>query len=213
MSSPNAEAASRRAEAIASASAEGSRTTRIPRPPPPADAFTSSGKPMACAAGTPSPTSRGTSAAISTGTPASRGDAPGPQLGAHGRDRFRRGAHEHQPALPAQRGEAVVLGEEPVAGVHGLGPRPQRRLHDRFHAQVGLGRRRRLRSPRLRPPRARTAPPGRARRRRPRCRSPSPGTRGTPAARSPPGSPPAACVMRFMATSKDSPRRHGDTEE
>ena len=65
MSSPNAAAASRRAPATASSRSAGPRTTRIPRPPPPADALTSSGKPTSDVADT-------SSLHGSVGTPASR---------------------------------------------------------------------------------------------------------------------------------------------
>ncbi len=50
MSSPNAESASRRADSTASSRAAWSRTTRIPLPPPPADALINTGKPTRAAA-------------------------------------------------------------------------------------------------------------------------------------------------------------------
>ena len=68
MPSPNAAAASRRAAPIAPASCEGSLTSRMPRPPPPNAALTSSGKPT-CAAASCSP-SESTVTPGSTGTPA-----------------------------------------------------------------------------------------------------------------------------------------------
>ncbi len=49
VSSPKAESASAPAAASSPSRAAGSVTTRIPRPPPPADAFTSSGKSAAVA--------------------------------------------------------------------------------------------------------------------------------------------------------------------
>jgi hypothetical protein len=61
VSSPNAACASRFAASIAPFNASGERTIRIPFPPPPADAFTSSGNPTSAA-----------SPSGSTGTPASR---------------------------------------------------------------------------------------------------------------------------------------------
>ena len=71
MSSPNADAASRRADATAFAISAGSRTMRIPRPPPPADAFTSTGHPMPAAApASPSSDEGGSAIPGSTGTPA-----------------------------------------------------------------------------------------------------------------------------------------------
>ncbi len=63
--SPKADAASRRADSTSRASSPASRTTRIPRPPPPADAFTSSGNSAGTEAG-PDRSYEG-----STGTPAS----------------------------------------------------------------------------------------------------------------------------------------------
>ena len=49
-SSPNAALASRLALTIAAESSPAELTTRMPRPPPPADAFTSTGKPILSAA-------------------------------------------------------------------------------------------------------------------------------------------------------------------
>ncbi len=70
MPSPNADAASRRAPSTASRSSAAERTIRIPRPPPPKAALTSSGKPIAVGldveVGRPSVTV----APGSTGTPA-----------------------------------------------------------------------------------------------------------------------------------------------
>jgi hypothetical protein len=67
--SPNADAASRRAPATASASRSAERTTRMPRPPPPKAALTSSGNPMVAATAARSDPSV-TVAPGSTGTPA-----------------------------------------------------------------------------------------------------------------------------------------------
>ena len=44
-------------------------------------------------------------------------------LAAHQRDRFRRRADEGQAGVAARGGEVFVLGEEPVAGMHGVGAR------------------------------------------------------------------------------------------
>ena len=49
-SSPNAALASRLALTIAGPSSAAERTMRMPRPPPPAEAFTSIGKPILSAA-------------------------------------------------------------------------------------------------------------------------------------------------------------------
>lgn len=71
VSSPKEARASRRAAAISSVSAEASRTSRIPLPPPPADGFSSTGIPISRAASansasvSPLPEDPGT-----TGTPA-----------------------------------------------------------------------------------------------------------------------------------------------
>ena len=69
MPSPNADAASRSADATASASSSGACTTRMPRPPPPNAALTSTGYPtVSPAAITSSPAV--TVAPGRTGTPA-----------------------------------------------------------------------------------------------------------------------------------------------
>ncbi len=69
MSSAKAAFASRRALATASSRPPASRTMRIPRPPPPADALTSTGKPSADAAFARA-AAPFTSTPGSTGTPA-----------------------------------------------------------------------------------------------------------------------------------------------
>ena len=68
--SPNADSASRAAASIDSRSAERSSTRRIPRPPPPATAFTNTGKSMFSAAASSSSTSAEGSDEFSTGRPA-----------------------------------------------------------------------------------------------------------------------------------------------
>jgi hypothetical protein len=64
----------------------------------------------------------------------------GLQLGAHRGDRVRGRAHERQPRLGAGAGEAGVLGQEAVAGVHGVGPGRPGRRDQQVGAEVGVGR-------------------------------------------------------------------------
>ncbi len=65
------------------------------------------------------------------------------RLAAHGADGRHRRADENQAVLRAGLGEFLVLGEEAVAGMDGLGAGGQRRGDDLVHHQIGLARRRR----------------------------------------------------------------------
>ena len=65
-----------------------------------------------------------------------------PRLGAHRVDRARRRADEDDPGLLAGAGERRVLGEEAVAGVHGLGAGLLDDLEDPLDVEVALGGRR-----------------------------------------------------------------------
>ncbi len=139
VSSPNADAATRRAEMSASGSSAASRTTTMPLPPPPADGFTSSGNPMPAAASMSSasvaPTTPGT-----VGTPrastcsferilspiTSSASTPGPM--------------NTMPRVGARRRELGVLGEEPVSGVDGVGPGLLRGRDHSGDAEVALAR-------------------------------------------------------------------------
>ena len=69
VSSPNEAAASRPAASMASSSSDGSATTRIPLPPPPAEALTSTGNPSDMAA-LPTAVRPASSTEGSVGTPA-----------------------------------------------------------------------------------------------------------------------------------------------
>ena len=135
--------ASRRPLATASASSSGRATSRMPRPPPPNAALTSTGKPIRRGRG-----DRGRSPRGRRSTPGQHRHAGrrhqrlGLELRAHGLDRLGRRPDEGEPGVGAAAGEGGVLGEEPVAGVHGVGagaPRPRRR--SQVAAQVGVGRR------------------------------------------------------------------------
>ena len=142
--SPKAESASRPAAAIASGSAVASRTTRMPRPPPPADAFTSSGRPSSSArvANTSGGASASTARLGSCGTPAACHPALRLELRAHRRDRLGRRPDEQEPRVAAGPGEGRVLREEAVARVHGVRAGAPRGAGDRVDAQVRLGGRR-----------------------------------------------------------------------
>ena len=61
-------------------------------------------------------------------------------LAAHERDGFGRRPDERQPRVAARAREAGVLCQEPVAGVHRVGPGPPRGVHDRVDPQVAQGR-------------------------------------------------------------------------
>jgi len=94
----------------------------MPRPPPPAAAFTSTGKPISRAA---------ESASASEATPPrrSRHDGNAEALGralcfdlvAHQPDMFGLGANEMHTVLDEDFGKARILGEEAVARMHGVG--------------------------------------------------------------------------------------------
>jgi hypothetical protein len=100
---------------------EASRTSRMPRPPPPATALTSSGRPSACASAT-----RRIVALVLAQVAGCAGHAGGEhaalggRLVAHGTDGLRRRADEHQAGGRAGLGELGALGQEPVARVHGV---------------------------------------------------------------------------------------------
>ncbi len=67
-------------------------------------------------------------------------DRLGTGLVAHGHDGFGRGTDEHQASLPAGGGEILVLGEEAIAGMHGIGTAGLGRGDDRRNIQIGLRR-------------------------------------------------------------------------
>ena len=75
VASPKADSASRIAASIDSRSSPAWSTRRIPRPPPPATAFTNTGKPTCSAAATSSSTSVEGGDESSTATPAARAAA------------------------------------------------------------------------------------------------------------------------------------------
>ena len=115
------------------------RTMRMPRPPPPADAFRITGKPM----------SRATRTALSSssttpGEPGTTGHARllhgllGPALVPHQADGLGPGPDELDVAGLADLGQVARLGEEPVAGVDGVGARDLGRADDGGDVEVRL---------------------------------------------------------------------------
>ena len=70
-------------------------------------------------------------------------------LAAHQGDGFRRRADEHQSGITARRREVFVLGQEPVARMHGIRARLLRRVDGRIDAQITLARRTRAHRPRF----------------------------------------------------------------
>ena len=116
----------------ASASPSGPSTTRMPRPPPPAEAFTSTGHPRAA-------TASGDRAVECVRPPVGDLDGGehghargghgglGRELRAHGLDHLGRRSDEDEPGRHTGPGEPGVLGQEPVAGMDGVGAAAPRR--------------------------------------------------------------------------------------
>ncbi len=106
----------------------------MPRPPPPADALTSTGRSAAL-------TAPGSSSS-STGTPAAAISflasilLPMAAIASGG------GPIQVSPASTTACANAGVLGQEPVTGVHRVGAGPARRRDEQVGAQVGVCRRR-----------------------------------------------------------------------
>ena len=144
MSSPNADAASRRAVTSAAASSGASCTTRMPLPPPPADGLTNTGYPTSSAPAIRSASVRpGPRNAGHHRHPERRHRSLGGDLVAHRLDRRDRRTDEHDACRLQRRGELCVLRKEPVAGVHRLGAGASRGLDDRLDVEVAQPRRRR----------------------------------------------------------------------
>ena len=119
---------------------------RMPRPPPPAAALMSSGKPIS----RQQPRSRrprrlssigsGSNMPGTMGTPAAVAEARASSLSPSDGQRPGRGPHEGQSGGLDGRAEGGLLGEEAIARMDGLGAGRQRGLHDSVAAQVRLGR-------------------------------------------------------------------------
>ena len=197
MASPNAPAglAARAGDGLGRARPR-SVTSRMPLPPPPAEALTSSGKPTLGGRGSPA-------VRVVAGRRARRAARARPPRGASSlastlrpiaRDRVRRRPDEHEPGVGARRGEVGVLGEEAVARVDRVGARATAR---RRGSSRRPGRTRPAWTRPARRPRSasrdvrRVARPGRSTRRR--CGCPSPAPCGSPGARSRRGWRRAAC--------------------
>ena len=130
--SPNADSASARACSTSPAQrGRGVRTTRIPRPPPPALAFTSSGRSASVA--------RSGSMLSSTGTPASATICLASTFEPIRSIASGCGPTQVSPTADHGAREVGVLGEEPVARVHRVGAGPLGRLDEQVGAQVGVG--------------------------------------------------------------------------
>ena len=138
--SPNADVASRSADATASSSSASERATRMPRPPPPNAALTSTGQPTSSAAAARS-TSSSTVTPGRTGTPASAISALAAGLDPMASMAAAGGPTKISPAARAGPGEGRVLGQEAVAGVDGVGARRQGGGDDQIDVQVGVARR------------------------------------------------------------------------
>ena len=150
MSSPNAPFASRRAPSSARANSAAFATTRMPRPPPPAEALIMTGKADPLGLGEQT-------RIVLIGAVIARHDRHAMRLHqrlrrrlrSHRADRLRRRADEHDPGGGAGLGELGVFRQEPVAGMHRLRAAVARRGDDRLDVQVALARRRRADQPRL----------------------------------------------------------------
>ena len=124
----------------ASASCSGSRTTVMPRPPPPATALISTGKPIAVgelerlglAADRPVAAGHGRDAQL-------LGGGLGDDLVAHQPDVLGRGADEGEAVLLDHLGEVGVLGQEAVARMDRVGAGDLGRGQDRHRVQVAVG--------------------------------------------------------------------------
>ena len=175
--SPNADAASASAAAISPGRSASERTIRMPRPPPPADAFTSSGRSA----------SVGSAGRLEDRHAGRPHQLLGADLRAHRVDRLRRRADPGQSRRLDGPGEVGVLGQEPVAGVDRVGAGRLRGGQHGVDVEVGLGRACCRAAGRRRRPRARTAArrPRRSGPRRSRCRAC--GRCGRPGTRSRPG--------------------------
>ena len=153
--SPNAASASWAAEASAACSSARCSTRRMPRPPPPAAAFTRSGQPTSsataamCARDAARSKRAGSSVPGTTGTPASRAARRAASLSPRPASVAGAGPTKTRPAARQASAKAALLGQEAVAGVDRLGPGGQGRRHDAVGAQVALGGRGRAQSDRL----------------------------------------------------------------
>ena len=112
----------------------------MPRPPPPATALIRTGKPISCASS--HRLGLGADRAVAAGNGrdaeiARRG--LGDDLVAHEPDVLRRGADEGEGVLLDHLGEVGVLGQEPVAGMDGVGAGDLGGGQDRHRVQVAVG--------------------------------------------------------------------------
>ena len=111
----------------------GSRTTRMPFPPPPAAALSSTGKPNCSAT-----CARLVDVAQRLGRSGHHGRAGGDRqlprrrLAPHRRDRLGGWPDEDEPGVAHRAREPLALGEEAVAGMDRLGADARRRRDDRI---------------------------------------------------------------------------------
>ena len=114
----------------------------MPRPPPPNAAFTRSGYPTAApsAASAASDAPGSTVAPSRTGTPAAAIMRFASILEPIDAITDDGGPDEGEPRVLAGAGEPGMLGEEPVAGVHGVRAAAPRRVEEQVDAEVGVGR-------------------------------------------------------------------------
>ena len=127
------------------ASSPRSRTGRMPRPPPPATALTMTAPPGPSDAGSPAASARsiGPSVAGQDRQPHSAASARARTLSPNSASVSGSGPTKVSPASAHRRAKLGVLGQEPVAGVHGVAVRR--------HAATATAARRRGRRPDRRP--------------------------------------------------------------
>ena len=138
---PNAATASRVADSNISSISLDSRATFRPRPPPPNAALMATGRPCSATnawiSSTPCTGSGGAGDQRRAGP---LRDVPCADLVPEGVDGRRRGTDPDQPGVDDGLREAGVLGEEAVAGVHGVGPGAPRDVEQLGDVEVRLGR-------------------------------------------------------------------------
>ena len=147
--SPNADIASAEPAASAAGRSADVTTLRMPRPPPPAAALTSNGKPIRSASARIAGTASGRSTEDRVDRPghALHADGPGEtarlDLVAERLDHHSRRPDEDETCVLHGSGERRSLGQEPISRVDRFRPGLRGRREDRIDPQVALGRRRR----------------------------------------------------------------------
>ncbi len=112
----------------------------MPRPPPPAEALTSTGHPRARNSSASGSTSPSITTDGSVGTPAARMRSFEPIFEPMASMASAGGPTQMSPASDTARANSRRLRQEAVAGVDGVGRRACRRIDQEVGAQIGVGR-------------------------------------------------------------------------